>query len=337
MQVTEKTVEGLRRTWGVTVPASELDALLVARIAEITPTLRLKGFRPGKVPAGHIRKVYGKALMGEVVDKSVSETSQKLLEDNQLRVAAQPDLAHTSDIEQVLAGKQDLAFDITVEVMPDFEPTDVSALKLERPVYTPDAAELAEAMAELVAQNRTYAARTGKKIEARQGDQLLVDFTGTIDGEPFEGGAATDAEIVIGAGRFLPGFEDQLVGAGPNKAVTVNTDFPADYPVARLKGKSAVFEVTVKEVRAPKDAAADDALAQQLGHDRPRSAQRRPADQSGSQLRQRLALQGHACGPGCARRAPRHRPAAQDGRGGIRRDLGPARGREGSRRDRAGG
>ena len=265
MQVIEKSAEGLRRTFGVTVPTAELDALLSARIAEITPGLRLKGFRPGKVPAAHVRKVYGKALMGEVVDKSVSETSQKIVEDNRLRIAAQPDLAHASDIEKVLAGKEDLAYDLSVEVMPDFEPTDITALKLERPVYEPSQAELAEALAELVAQNRTYAARTGKGAKAQDGDQLLVDFTGAIDGAPFEGGTAQDAEVVLGAGRFLPGFEEQLVGAAPGSARAVTVTFPADYPVARLKGKTAVFDVTVKEVRAPKAAVADDALAQKLG------------------------------------------------------------------------
>ncbi len=265
MQVTEKPVEGLRRTWGVTVPATELDALLDARIAEITPGLRLKGFRPGKVPPGHIRKVYGKALMGEVVDKAVSETSQRIVEENRLRVAAQPDLAHTSDMDTVLAGKADLAYDLTVEVMPEFEPVDSATLKLVRPVYQPDAAEMAEALAELVAQNRTYEARKGKSVKAAQGDQLLVDFSGTIDGKPFDGGKAEDAELVLGSGRFLPGFEDQLAGAAPAEKRTVKVDFPADYPVARLKGKQATFAVTVKEIRAVKQARADDALAQRLG------------------------------------------------------------------------
>ncbi|MHB8530559.1 MAG: trigger factor [Caulobacteraceae bacterium] len=265
MQVTEKSIEGLSRTYGVTGPAPELDALLDARIAEITPTLRLKGFRPGKVPQAHIRRVYGKALMGEVVEKTLSEISQKVLEDNRLRIAAQPDLAPTSDMEKVLAGKEDLAYEISVEVMPDFEPVDVSGLELQRPVYRAEESEIDDALAEVVSQNRTYEARVGKGAKARAGDQLVIDFAGEIDGQPFEGGTAEDAQIVLGEGRFLPGFEDGLIAAAPGDERTIRTNFPADYAVARLKGKTAEFKVKVKEVRAPKEAVADDALAVRLG------------------------------------------------------------------------
>lgn len=264
MQVVEKPGEGLSRSYGVRVPAAELGAALDARIAEILPTLRLKGFRPGKVPQAHVRRLYGKALMSEVVEKTLNDTSQQVLNDNQLRIASRPDLKPVSDMDQVLAGREDLAYDIEVEVMPDFEPIDVSTLKLERLAYHSSDEELEAALAEVVAQNRTFEAR-GEGEAAQDGDQLLMDFVGRIDGEAFEGGSAADAEIVLGSGQFIPGFEEQLVGAKAGDEVTVNVSFPDDYQVDRLKGKAAAFEVTVKEVRAPKAAEADDALAERLG------------------------------------------------------------------------
>jgi trigger factor len=264
MQVVEKPAEGLSRSYGVTVPAAELGAALDARIAEILPTLKLKGFRPGKVPQAHVRRLYGKALMTEVVEKTVNDTSQQVLNDTQLRIASRPDVKPVSDMDRVIAGREDLAYDIEVEVMPDFEPIDVSTLNLERLVYHSSDEELETALAEVVAQNRTFEAREEGEA-AQDGDQLVMDFIGRIDGEAFEGGSATDAEIVLGSGQFIPGFEAQLVGAKAGEARTVEVNFPDEYQVDRLKGKAATFDVTVKEVRAPKAAEADDALAERLG------------------------------------------------------------------------
>jgi trigger factor len=265
MQVTETLNQSLSRSYDVRVPAAELGAALEARIAEISPTLRLKGFRPGKVPPGHVRRLYGKALMSEVIEKTLNETSQKVLNDNQLRVASQPDLKPSSDMEAVIAGREDLTFALEVEIMPEFDPTDLAALELTRLVYRPTEAEIDEAVAEVATQNRTYAKKTGEAVKAADGDQLLMDFIGRIDGEAFEGGAAEDAEIVLGEGRFIPGFEEQLTGAAPGATLTVNVTFPDDYQAQHLKGRAAEFEVKVKEVRAPKEAKADDALAVSLG------------------------------------------------------------------------
>jgi trigger factor len=264
MQVIEKAFEGLSRSYGVLVPASELGALLDARIAEIAPTLNLKGFRPGKAPPAHIKRMYGKAIMGELVEKTVNETSQKLLDERRLRVASRPELKPVSDMDAVIAGKEDLSYDVELEVMPDFEPTDVTALSLARPVYRPTEEEVDEALAELVAQNRTYEARDADAA-AESGDQLLIDFVGRIDGEAFDGGTAQDVEVVLGAGQFIPGFEDQLIGAVAGGETLVKVSFPDDYNVERLKGQAAEFTVEVKEVRAPKEAVADDALAERLG------------------------------------------------------------------------
>jgi trigger factor len=265
MQIVEKAGEGLSRVFGVTVPVSDLNEALDARIAEITPTLNIKGFRPGKVPPGHVRRLYGKALMSEVVEKTLNETTQKVLEDNKLRPAGDPDLKPEGDMEAVIEGKADLAYEIAVDVMPDFEPVDVSTLSLKRPVYEPTDAEVDEALAELARQNRTYESRTGKSVKAKDGDMVVIDFLGKLDGEPFEGGAAEDAELVLGSGQFIPGFEDQLVGKTPGDEVEVKVTFPDSYQAEKLKGKEAVFDVKVKDVKAPVDAPADDALAERLG------------------------------------------------------------------------
>jgi trigger factor len=265
MQVVEKPIEGLSRSYGVTVPAAELGAALDVRIAEILPTLRLKGFRPGKVPQAHVRRLYGKALMTEVIEKTLNETSQQVLADHQLRVASRPDLKPISDMEQVIAGREDLAYEIEVEVMPDFEPVDVATLSLERLVYRSTDEEVEAALTELVAQNRTFEAREGESAEARDGDQVVIDFVGSIDGVAFDGGSATDAELVLGSGQFIPGFEAQLIGAQAGAELTVDVTFPEDYQAETLKGKAAAFAVTVKEVRAPQEAVADDALAERLG------------------------------------------------------------------------
>ncbi len=265
MQITEKSGEGLSRVYGVTVPATELGKKLDARIAEITPRLNIKGFRPGKVPQAHVRRLYGKSLMSEVIEQTLSESSQKVLDDNNLRVASQPDLKPESDMDKVLAGKADLAYEMAIEVMPEFEPIDPATIKLERPTHAPTDKEVDEALVELAKQNRTYETRTGKAPKAKDGDLLVIDFVGKIDGEPFEGGAAEGAQLVIGSGQFIPGFEEQLIGAKPGGKVTVQVTFPEDYQVETLKGKAAEFAVEVKEVKAPVDAPADDEFAKRLG------------------------------------------------------------------------
>jgi trigger factor len=265
MQIVEKSGEGLSRVYGVTVPAADLNERLDARIREISPQINLKGFRPGKVPPLHIKKMYGKGLMQEVVEQVLSESQQQALAQGNLRPAASPDLTLASDINAVMEGKADLAFDLAVEIMPEFEPVEVDTIALTRPVYEASDAEIDSELGEIASQNRTYEAKDGKSAKAADGDMVVADFVGYIDGEAFEGGAGEDAEIVIGSGRFIPGFEEQLVGAKPGEETTVKVSFPEDYPVDTLKGKPAEFKVTVKEVRAPKDAAADDALAERLG------------------------------------------------------------------------
>ncbi|MFO0020543.1 MAG: trigger factor [Alphaproteobacteria bacterium] len=265
MQIVEKSVEGLSRVYGVTVPSALLAEKVEARIAEITPTLNLKGFRPGKVPAGHVRKMFGRSLMSEVVEQTITETTQKVLSDNNLRPAGEPDLRPEGDIQQVVEGKADLSYEIALEVIPEFEPVDFSGISLKRSVYEPTDKEVDEAVAELAESSKTYEPRKGKTTKAKEGDQLLIDFVGRVAGEVFEGGSAEDATLTLGSGQFIPGFEAQLVGAKPEDEVLVKVTFPAEYQAAQLAGKDAEFTVTVKEVRAPKASKIDDELAQRLG------------------------------------------------------------------------
>ncbi|HMP61645.1 trigger factor [Phenylobacterium sp.] len=265
MQIVEKSGEGLSRVYGVTVPAADLAERLEARITEITPQLNIKGFRPGKVPPAHVRRVHGKALMAEVVEQTISETTQKVLEDNKLRPAGEPDLKPEGDLGEVVEGKADLAFEISLEIMPEFDPVDPATLELSRPVYKPGDDEVDEALAELAKQQRSFEPRTGKTVKAKDGDQVTIDFVGKIDGEAFEGGSAEDADLVLGSGQFIPGFEEQLVGAKPDSDVVVKVTFPEDYQAAHLAGKEAEFEVKVKAVSAPVETTVDDAFAEKLG------------------------------------------------------------------------
>ena len=265
MQIVEKSGEGLSRVYGVTVPVADLTERLEARIKEIAPTLNVKGFRPGKVPAAHVRRLYGKSLMSEVVQQSLTETTQKILDDNKLRPAGEPELKPEGDIEAVMDGKADLAYELSIDLMPEFEPVDGATLSLTKPVYSPTDKEVDEAVAELASQNRTYEPKSGKTVKAKDGDQVVIDFIGRVDGEAFEGGTAQDVELVLGSGNFIPGFEAQLVGAKPDSDVTVKVTFPADYQAANLAGKDAEFETKVKEVRGAVDSPADDAFAERLG------------------------------------------------------------------------
>lgn len=265
-QVVQKSGEGLSRVYGVTVPAADLAEKLEARIRELAPQMNIKGFRPGKVPAAHVKKMYGRSLMGEIVQQAVDESSQKALSEADVRPAGQPEIDLDQDaVNQAIEGKGDLAYDVKIEVMPDFAPADVSTLKLTRLVHTPSDEEIDSAVSELVSQNRTYETKKGKAPKAADGDMLIIDFIGRIDGEAFQGGTAEDSELVIGSGRFIPGFEEQLTGAKKGETRTITVTFPEDYPVDTLKGRAAEFEVTVKDVRAPQEGEADDEFAKKLG------------------------------------------------------------------------
>ncbi len=265
IQIVEKSGDGLSRVFGVTVSAKELSQRVEARIAEISPQMSIKGFRPGKVPAAHVKRLYGKSIMGEVVEQTVNESTQKAIDDAKVRPATQPEMKLESDMDKVMAGQQDLAYEIQLEVMPEFKPVDPATLSLTRPVYAASDEEVAEALAEIAKQQRSYEPKAGKSAKAADGDMAVIDFVGRIDGEAFEGGTGEDTQLVLGSGQFIPGFEEQLIGAKAGDVVTVKVNFPADYGAAHLAGKAAEFETTVKDVRAPADSKIDEAFAEKLG------------------------------------------------------------------------
>lgn len=265
MQVVEKSSEGLSRVLSVTVPQKELTDQLDAKIAEVGPRLKIKGFRPGKVPASYVRKMFAKEMMSEIVQDTLNQSPAKALEEAKIRPAAPADMKLNSDVEKVVAGEADLSYEMTVDVMPDFEPIDPATLKLTRPMYEATDADVAESLKNLTSQSKTYEAKGGKAPKAADGDMVVMDFVGRVDGEEFEGGSAKDAQLVLGSGQFIPGFEDQLKGAKAGDETLVKVTFPADYGAAHLAGKDAEFTVNVKEIRAAKDAEADEEFAKRLG------------------------------------------------------------------------
>jgi trigger factor len=266
MQITETVSEGLRREFKIVVDAADLDTRLTTRIEEMKPQVQLKGFRPGKAPTSHLKKTFGKSMMGEIVEAVVSETSQKAITDNALKPAFQPRVELVSALDQVVEGKSDLEFTVKVDLMPDFDLVDVSKLKVEKLVSDVTDKEVDDAVEKLAENVRTYSAR-GEGEAAEKNDQVVIDFVGKVDGEEFPGGKAEDFNLALGSGQLIPGFEDQLIGAKAGEARDVAVTFPADYPETKLAGKDAVFATTVKEVKTPDPLEIDNALAQKLGLD----------------------------------------------------------------------
>ena len=265
MQVVEKSSEGLSRVIAVTIPAAELNEKLDARLKEVAPQMKLKGFRPGKVPVAHVKKTFGRDLMGEIVNTALNETSQKALDEAKVRPAAPAEMKLTSDMDKVLTGGEDLAYEMELEVMPDFTPVDPKTLKLNRPTYEASDEDLDEALKELAGQAKSYEDKKGKTVKAADGDQLTIDFVGKIDGEAFEGGSAEDADLVIGSNRFIPGFEEQLKGVKVGEEKTIEVTFPEDYQAKHLAGKAATFDVTVKAIKAEAETKVDDDFAKRIG------------------------------------------------------------------------
>jgi trigger factor len=264
MQLTEARSDGLLRVYNVVVPAADLEKRLSEKIEEVRPRVKINGFRPGKVPASHIRKVHGASMMQDIINETVQKSTQASLEQANVRAASQPTLDLKSDIDAVMRGQADLAFEVSVEVMPEFEPMEPKSISLTRPTAPVSDEQVDEAAAELAKSQRMFEEKSGA---AAEGDAVQLDFVGKIDGEAFEGGTAEDATAVIGANRFIPGFEEQLIGVSAGDEKVLNVPFPEDYPVETLKGRQAQFEVKIKQVKAPKEAKVDDDLAKQLGLD----------------------------------------------------------------------
>lgn len=266
MQITETVNEHLRREFRITVGKSDLDARLTSRLDGMKGQMNLKGFRPGKVPVAHLRKTYGKSVMSEIVQEAVAEVSQRAVQERSLRPAMTPSIKLESEVEKVLDGHEDLIFTMGVDLMPEFQLTNASEISLTRPVADVDDAQVMESLRRLAAQQRTYEPK-GDDAVSQDGDQLVIDFLGKIDGIPFEGGKAENSELVLGSGSFIPGFEEQLKGVKAGDAKVVAVNFPTEYPSAELAGKFAQFDVTVKEIRRGIDAEVDESLATKLGLD----------------------------------------------------------------------
>ena len=267
MQVTETLSEGLKRELKVVIPASDLEAKLVAKIDEIKDQVRINGFRPGKVPASHVRKLHGKSLMGEIVQELIGETTRKSLEEREEKAAMQPQYNMTEDEDEamkIMDGKADLEFDIIYEVMPAIEVADVSDVEIERPVVEVDESEVEERMMQIGESSRPFEAKEGK---ADDGDKVLMSYLGKIDGQAFDGGTDENAELVLGSNTFIPGFEEQLVGVAAGDETVVKVTFPDDYGADHLAGKEAEFEIVVKEIQAPGELEIDDEFATKLGLD----------------------------------------------------------------------
>lgn len=266
MQITEVNTDGLKRTLKVKVDQSELGERFNQRLDEIKDRVQIKGFRKGKVPLSHIKKLYGRSLMAEVLEQTVRETSSKAISDRNERPAMQPAIDISRDeaeIEKVISGDADLDYSMSFEVLPEIEITDLGALKLERLVVavTPEAVE--EVIADLRKRNATYEAREARAAE--NGDRVTLDFVGKIDGVPFEGGEDTDMPVIVGQGNFIPGFEEGLVGVKAGDEKVVQGTFPEAYQEERLAGKTADFDVKIKEVAEPKLPEVDDEFAKTLG------------------------------------------------------------------------
>ncbi|TWG95562.1 trigger factor [Mesorhizobium sp. J18] len=265
MQVTETLNSGLKREIKVTVPAKDMEARLMQRLDEAKGKVRLNGFRPGKVPVQHLRKIYGKSFMAEVVNEILSDSSSSILSDRGEKPAMQPEVKMTEDekeAEKILAGNADFEFSLSYEVIPPIELKDFSGIKINRPVYDVPDTEIEEQVRRVTADAREYEPKKGK---AELWDKVAIDYVGKVDGEPFEGGSAEDSNLILGSGQFIPGFEDQLVGVKAGEEKTVTVTFPETYPAAHLAGKEATFDVKVKEVSKPDGVEVNDDVAKKLG------------------------------------------------------------------------
>ena len=264
MKIKELKAEGLSHTYAITVPKEDLATKLEAKIKEMQPQVSLKGFRPGKVPVGHIRKMFGQSIMKDVVEETVNETTQQAINDNKIRPAGQPQVDLRANGEDVTKGTADLEYQLTVESIPDFEPVDPETLKFTRLTHEADDKELDAEVAKLGEGQKSYK-KKAKTAKAKKGDAVLIDFVGTVDGVAFDGGAMEGHQLVIGSGTFIPGFEDQLVGVKAGDELDVKVTFPDPYQAADLAGKDAIFVTKVVEVQGENDAVIDDEFAQKFG------------------------------------------------------------------------
>ncbi len=267
MQVTETVSEGLRREFRVVVPANELEGRVVERLGELKDRVRINGFRPGKVPVAHLKRIYGKAAMAEAIEAALRDVNTKIVTDHGFRLAMEPQVKLPEEeaaIDEVISGKSDLAYTVTMDILPPIQLADFKTIKIEKPVADVADAEIDEGIGRIAEQNRPFAAKA-EGAKAEKGDRVTISFVGKIDGEPFEGGSGEDIAVHLGSGTFIPGFEEQLVGIGAGENRLVKVTFPENYLSEKLAGKPAEFDVTAKSIEAAGEVAIGDDFAKSLG------------------------------------------------------------------------
>lgn len=262
MQIKETVNEGLKRAYQLTIKAGDIASKIEAEVKKIAPQVKMPGFRPGKVPANLIKKMHGEQLHAQTVNDVIRDSVDQLMKDKELRPAMQPKIELGEGYEE---GK-DAEIKVELEVLPTIEAPSTDGLKLERLVVPVADEAVDEAVQGIAGQNKSYK-DAAKSKKAADGDQLIIDFVGKLDGEEFEGGKAEDAPLVIGSGQFIPGFEEQLVGVKTGDTKTIKVTFPEDYPAENLKGKEAEFDITVKQVKVETETKVDDEFAKNLGLD----------------------------------------------------------------------
>jgi trigger factor len=259
MQTVETLNQGLRRAYRITIPKADIDARVDGELRKVAPQIRMPGFRPGKVPPNLVRKMHGPAIEQEALQSAVQEGVQQLIAEKKLRPAMQPQV----ELEEGGPGK-DAVIKVELETLPEVPAPKIDDLKLERLLVEPSDEEVDSALARLAEGQKAFEPAPANH-EARMGDLVVIDYEGKAGGVPFEGGKGESMRVELGSGRLIPGFEDQLVGARANDQRTVTVTFPDEYPVAYLKGREAVFEVTVGEVQVPREMKLDDGFAQSMG------------------------------------------------------------------------
>ncbi len=267
MQVTETLSEGLKHEFKVNVPASDLDAKADARLVDLKDKVRLNGFRPGKVPVSHLKKVYGRSVMAETIDQTIRDTNSQIFTERGFRLATEPKITmptEEKEVEQILAGKSDLIYTVAIEVVPAIQLADFKGFTVEKPVAEVTDADVGEAIQRIADQNRSYAAK-GEGAKAETGDRVTVNFKGTIDGVPFDGGTGENIQVAIGSNTFIPGFEEQLIGIAAGDPRTLKVSFPKNYASEKLAGQPAEFETTATLIEAPQATVIDDEFAKTLG------------------------------------------------------------------------
>src|SRR5215472_4820113 len=267
MQVTETLSEGLKHEFQISVPASDLDAKADARLVDLKDKVRLNGFRPGKVPVSHLKKVYGRSVMAETIDQTIRDTNTQIFSERGFRLATEPKITmptEKKEVDDLLTGKSDLTYTVVIEVVPAIQLADFESFSVEKPVAEVSDADVDDAIKRIAEQNRSYAAKV-EGAKAESGDRVTINFKGTINGTPFEGGTGEGIQVVIGAGQFIPGFEEQLIGMGATETRTLKLAFPKNYAAPNLAGQPAEFETTATAIEAPMKTEINDEFAKSLG------------------------------------------------------------------------